>query len=217
MQYSQVKKDHIPTTSNKRTGRKMQPAYITIHNTGNPHSTAANERAYLTNPTNKTTTAYHIVVDASQAIECVPLNEIAYHAGDGKNGIGNSRSIGIEICESGDYAAGENAAVELVADLLMRYGWTVDRVKPHKHWSGKYCPRLILPYWDEFVARIAKRMEMMKMEEVRDLTVMVKGKTVTVKAVNVGGSNYVLLRDLPKLVPMMEIGYNAELDRPTIQ
>lgn len=168
MKYSDVKQNHIPTTSNKRTGRKMQLEYITIHNTGNPHSTAANERAYLTNPTNKTTTAYHIVVDATQAIECVPLNEIAYHAGDGKTGTGNSRSIGIEICESGDYAANEQVAVELVADLLIKYGWTVDRVKPHKHWSGKNCPRLILPYWDEFVARVGKRLEMMKMETVQD-------------------------------------------------
>lgn len=168
MKYADVKQDHIPTTSPKRTGRKMQPEYITIHNTGNPTSTAAGERAYLTNPTNKSTTAYHIVVDATQAIECVPLNEIAYHAGDGKTGTGNSRSIGIEICESGDYTANENAAVELVADLLLRYGWIVDKVKPHKHWSGKYCPRLILPYWDEFVTRIAKKMEVMKVETVQD-------------------------------------------------
>lgn len=55
------------------------------------------------------------------------------------------------------------------------------------------------------------------MPEARDLTVMVKGHPVTVKAVNVNGSNYVLLRDVPKLVPVMEIGYNAELDLPTIE
>lgn len=52
---------------------------------------------------------------------------------------------------------------------------------------------------------------------VQDLTVMVKGRPVIVKAANINGSNYVLLRDVPKLVPVMEIGYNAELDLPTIQ
>ena len=52
---------------------------------------------------------------------------------------------------------------------------------------------------------------------VQDLTVMVKGHPVIVKAANINGSNYVLLRDVPKLVPVMEIGYNAELDLPTIQ
>lgn len=51
---------------------------------------------------------------------------------------------------------------------------------------------------------------------VQDLTVMVKGHPVIVKAANINGSNYVLLRDVPKLVPVMEIGYNAELDLPTI-
>ncbi|MCM1297653.1 MAG: N-acetylmuramoyl-L-alanine amidase [Muribaculaceae bacterium] len=168
MKYDEIIKDHLPASSIKRLHRKMVPQYLTVHNTGNPKSTARNERDYLTNPTNKTTTAYHIVVDAKQAIECIPLDEMAYHAGDGKSGTGNSKSIGIEICESGDYGANERAAIELIADLLIQYGWDVDRVKPHKHWSRKNCPRLILPYWDEFVERIAKEMELMKMAEVQD-------------------------------------------------
>lgn len=50
----------------------------------------------------------------------------------------------------------------------------------------------------------------------KDLQVMVKGKPVIVKAVNADGSNYVLLRDLPKLLPPLIIGYDAENDRPTI-
>lgn len=216
MQYEDIVIDHIPTTSNKRTHRKMIPEYITVHNTGNPTSTAANERAYLTNPVNKSTTAYHIVVDATQAIECVPLDEIAYHAGDGRNGTGNSKSIGIEICESGDYAANEQAAVELIADLLLQRGWSVDRVKPHQYWSGKNCPSLILPRWEEFIAKIEKQMEIMKLVEIKDLAVLVKGKPVIVKAINVNGSNYVLLRDVPKLIPTIEVGYNAQLDAPTI-
>lgn len=218
MRYSDVIINHIPTSSRKRLHRKMQPEYITVHNTGNPKSTAANERDYLTNPSNMTTTAYHIVVDAKQAIECVPLDEMAYHAGDGKNGTGNSKSIGIEICESGDYAANEQAAVELIADLLIKYGWSVDRVKPHQHWSGKYCPRLILPYWGEFVERIAKQMEVViKMAEIKDLTVSVKGALVTVKAVNIDGNNYVLLRDVPKLVPPISVGYDELKGLPKIE
>lgn len=168
MRYDAVVIDHIPASSPKRTGRAMVWAYITVHNTGNPRSTAANERAYLTDPANTSTTAYHIVVDASQAIECVPLDEVAYHAGDGRNGAGNSQSIGIEICESGDHAANEQAAVELIADLLIRYGWGVDRVQPHQHWSGKYCPRLILPHWADFIARIERQMEVMQMTEVQE-------------------------------------------------
>lgn len=55
------------------------------------------------------------------------------------------------------------------------------------------------------------------MPEARDLTIMVKGHPVTVKAVNINGSNYILLRDLPKLVPPPTIGYNADMGTPTIQ
>lgn len=54
------------------------------------------------------------------------------------------------------------------------------------------------------------------MPEVQDLTILVKGYPIIVKAINVDGSNYVLLRDVPKLIPTMTIGYNAEWDRPTI-
>lgn len=52
---------------------------------------------------------------------------------------------------------------------------------------------------------------------VEDLVVSVKGKPVTVKAINVEGSNYVLLRDVPKLMPVMEIGYDAAAGMPKVE
>ena len=136
--------DHIPknTAKNRRPGLPMTPTTITIHNTGNPSSTARNERAWLTNPANDRTASYHIVVDEREAIECIPLNEVAWHAGDG-NGDGNRKSIGIEICESGDYAKTLDNAATLVAKLLKDRGWGVDRLRRHFDWSGKICPRLM--------------------------------------------------------------------------
>ncbi len=56
-----------------------------------------------------------------------------------------------------------------------------------------------------------------KMIEAKDLTVSVKGELVTVKAVNVDGSNYVLLRDVPKLMPVISVGYDAEKGLPKIE
>lgn len=136
--------DHIPrsTPHNRRPGLTMAPTTITIHNTGNPTSTARNERAWLTNPANDRTASYHIVVDEREAIECIPLNEVAWHAGDG-NGDGNRKSIGIEICESGNYAQTLDNAATLVAKLLKERGWGVDRLRRHYDWSGKICPRLM--------------------------------------------------------------------------
>lgn len=52
---------------------------------------------------------------------------------------------------------------------------------------------------------------------VQDLVVSVKGQPVTVKAINHEGSNYVLLRDVPKLVPVMEIGYDAAPGMPKVE
>lgn len=136
--------DHIPknTPNNRRPGHELAAHTITIHNTGNPTSTARNERNWLTNPSNKVTASYHIVVDEREAIECIPLNESAWHAGDG-NGDGNRKSIGIEICESGDYAKTLDNAAQLVAKMLKERGWGVDRLRRHFDWSGKICPRLM--------------------------------------------------------------------------
>lgn len=52
---------------------------------------------------------------------------------------------------------------------------------------------------------------------VQDLVVSVKGKPVTVKAINHEGSNYVLLRDVPKLVPVLSIGYDAAQGMPKVE
>ncbi|MGO4543216.1 N-acetylmuramoyl-L-alanine amidase family protein [Paenibacillus sp. 2TAB23] len=156
-------KDHIPkgTACNRRPALLMSATSITIHNTGNPSSTAKNERAWLTNMTNNRTASFHIVVDEHGAIECLPINENGWHAGDGSGtASGNRTSIGIELCESGNYAKILDNAVELVAIMLKERGWGVDRLRRHYDWSGKICPRLMhddgkWTGWTEFKARVA--------------------------------------------------------------
>src|SRR5690625_2190147 len=158
--------DHIPknTPYNRRPALPMTPTSITIHNTSNPSSTAKNERGWLTNPSNNRTASFHIAVDANDIIECIPLNENAWHAGDGGQGAGNRTSIGIEICESGDYRKNEDNAVKLVAKMLKERGWGVDRLKRHWDWSKKICPRLMYSNgtwssWFDFVERVRHELE----------------------------------------------------------
>ncbi len=94
------KVQHIPISKDKRPGIKIIPEYITIHSTGNPKSTALNERNWLVNPNNNRVASWHIVVDEKEIIEAIPpLDEMAYHSGSKE---GNQKSIGIEICESGN-------------------------------------------------------------------------------------------------------------------
>lgn len=154
--------DHIPlvTAKNRRPALAMAPTTITIHNTGNPTSTARNERGWLTHKANTRTASYHIVVDEREAIECIPLHENAWHAGDGSGATsGNRTSIGIEICESGDYVKALDHAVQLVARMLKERGWGVDRLRRHFDWSGKICPRLMYDEgqwtsWHQFKQRV---------------------------------------------------------------
>ncbi len=159
MKYGEVIKKHLPINK-KRTGKKLDFQWITVHNTGNPKSTAANERAWLTNGENTTATGWHIVVDGKEAIEAIPLNEIAYHAG---TSAGNTTSIGIEVCDSAGELA-EKQAIELIASLLIDKNWGVEKVRTHKSWSGKICPWLILPHWDKFINDIKLEIEKQKSE-----------------------------------------------------
>jgi len=161
------RKDHIPkeTVCNRRPVLAMTATTITIHNTGNASSSAANERSWLTNKSNNRTASYHIAIDEKEAIECIPLNENAWHAGDGsKSGSGNRTSIGIEICESGNYAKTLDNAVQLVASMLKERGWGVERLRRHFDWSGKICPRLMYDGgkwtgWEQFKSRVAALLE----------------------------------------------------------
>ncbi|WML41246.1 N-acetylmuramoyl-L-alanine amidase [Neobacillus sp. OS1-2] len=91
--------------SNKETrpGIKMIPKYITIHETDNPGAGAdASAHARLQERGNDRTASWHLQIDDHEAIQSIPFNEIAWAAGDGRNGPGNQTSIHIEICVNAD-------------------------------------------------------------------------------------------------------------------
>ncbi|PNT94136.1 peptidoglycan recognition protein family protein [Clostridium thermosuccinogenes] len=147
--------NHIPYSQLRRPNIKITPEYLTIHSTANLKSTAKNERDWLTNPSNNNQASFHLVVDENEVIECIPLNEVAWHAGDGR-GKGNMASISIEICESGDREKTLQNAIQLVAKLLYERKWGIDRVKQHYDWSGKNCPRILRDTgrWLEFIKNV---------------------------------------------------------------
>lgn len=142
----------------------MSPKYITIHNTANDAS-AKNEANYMLS--NSNATSYHVAIDDIEAVELIPFNRNAWHAGDG-TGPGNLSSIGIEICYSKSggkrYEEAEANAIEYTAHVLVQLGLPPSAVKFHQEWSGKNCPHRIL---DEkrgaaFKLAIAKRYEELK-------------------------------------------------------
>ena len=134
----------------------MTPSYITIHNTSNSASADAEIRYMISN---NNQTSFHVCVDEKEVIQAIPFNRNAWHAGDGGNGNGNRKSIGIEIARStGDanlFAQAEQNCAEYVAKLLKERGWGVDRVKRHYDWSGKNCPHKTMEKgWQRFLNMI---------------------------------------------------------------
>lgn len=150
----------IPISAARPGTKRTKTIGVTIHNTGN-HSAGAGALAhasYMANGGKSNTTSYHFVVDESHIIQLIPDNEIAWHAGDGATGRGNTQTIAIEICDNSDgdiLKATENAA-ELCAYLLKKYG--VEAVYQHWHHSGKNCPEQLRkgnPYsWEHFIDRV---------------------------------------------------------------
>lgn len=149
-----IRQDFLPAGHKARPSRKMAPKYITVHNTGNDSkgADAAAHSKYLHGGAGGST-GWHFVVDDLNVIQNIPADEVAYHAGDGGNGPGNSTSIGIEICENedGDLEKAISNAVFLIRQLMEQYKIPLENVVPHQKWNGKYCPRKILPRWNEFV------------------------------------------------------------------
>ena len=139
---------------------EMTPTRIVVHNTANDAS-ARNEIAYMTN--NDYETSFHYAVDDKEIVQGIEENRNSWNAGDG-NGKGNREGIAIEICYSlsgGDrFIKAEKNAVDLIVDILKRYGWGIDRVTKHQDYTNKYCPHRTLDMgWDRFLNMIKAKLE----------------------------------------------------------
>lgn len=142
----------IPVKHSKaRPKYSMQAKYITVHNTGNAGATGKQNADYVVNQNEYK--SWHFTVGNNEVYQHLPITESGWHCGDGENGIGNRNSIGIEIAEV--YGA-DRTAIKFVAELIKATGISIDKVVSHKNWSGKNCPRLILPHWDSFIEDIKK-------------------------------------------------------------
>ena len=136
----------------------MKPRYVVCHNTANDAS-AVNEISYMISNDNQV--SYHIAVDDVNAIQGIPFERNAWHAGDGANGQGNRYGIAVEICYSksggAKYTAAEENAVYVMARLLYQYDLGIDALKQHADFSAKNCPHRIRDEgrWNSVKSRVA--------------------------------------------------------------
>jgi N-acetylmuramoyl-L-alanine amidase len=151
----------VPTgNENIRPGYAMKPKYITIHETDNYSvgANASNHAQYLYSQATGTTdrsASWHFTVDDKEIYQHLPLNENAWHAGDGSEGTGNRESIAIEIAvnQDGDYNKAVENARKLAAYLMGELNIPLENVKKHQFWSGKNCPAIMIRNnaWEPFL------------------------------------------------------------------
>jgi hypothetical protein len=143
-----IVEDFIPPGRRNRPGHALTPKYITIHDTANTRAgaDALAHASYLKgNTAANIPVSWHFTVDDKVSYQHLPLNENGWHAGDGRGGVGNRQSIGIEICENqdGNRARAEANAAWLTAKLLTDFRLGIDAVRQHHDWVGKNCPRVL--------------------------------------------------------------------------
>ena len=122
-----------------------RPEYITIHNTPDINEAAgtndAEQYARATYNNNMGDVVVHYYIDETDCWHILADDTVGWHAADGVNGPGNTKSIAIEIVMDGsgrdyDRNAEERGAL-LAAILLHRYNLGIDRLKTHRDWYGK--------------------------------------------------------------------------------
>lgn len=101
--------------------KEMKPSYITIHNTNNNVSAEFNVKHMRLS---HSPVSFHYAVGDIDIWQGVDNDRTAYHCGDGAEGPGNNKSIGIELCYSKTnterYEAVKENAAKLVAALMKK-------------------------------------------------------------------------------------------------
>lgn len=175
---AEINKDYMLeyTYGRVRTNiKKKSTEYVVIHDTagGSPTHTAesfALNQVQANSKADNTYISWHFTVGEDGIFQSLPLDEVAYHAGDGSYeygdiyfnntyqawsiGGGNRNGIGIETCinAGADYNVTLRKLAKLVAELLLQFDLSFDRIKQHNHFSGKDCPGVIrhTNRWEEF-------------------------------------------------------------------
>lgn len=146
----------------------MNAEFIVVHNTANDAS-AKNEISYMIGNNNKV--SYHYAIDDKEIVQGVSEDRNAWHSGDGGNGKGNRKGIGIEICYSKSggqrFIDAEKLSAKFIAFKLNEKGWGIDKVKRHSDYAKKNCPhRTIEMGWQRFLNMVQTELNILKGVEI---------------------------------------------------
>lgn len=138
-----IVRDILPVNEYSRPGTKLdQVNGVVVHYTGNPGTTAEQNRSYFGNlaTTHETYASSHFVIGIDGAvIQCVPLDEVAYCSSNR-----NHDTIAIECChtdESGAFSPETLDSLKRLLDWLIET-YPLERTDILRHYdvTGKECP-----------------------------------------------------------------------------
>jgi len=139
-----IEQDFLPVNDYSRPGTSLGSVNgIVVHYTGNPGTTAEQNRNYFGNlaQTHETKASSHFIIGIDgKIIQCIPLDEIAYCSNHR-----NIDTIAIECChpdETGEFTQEtKDSLIKLVNWLVSEFDLKKENILRHFDVSGKECPR----------------------------------------------------------------------------
>lgn len=164
-QPSNYRVDLLTVNEYSRPGTPLEQVNgIVVHYTGNPGTTAQQNRSYFEGLAQSKITkasSHYIIGLGGEIIQCIPLDEVAYASNDR-----NEDTISIECCiedESGRFNEKTyDALVELTAWLMGQYQLDIDSVIRHYDVTGKNCPKYFVENesaWEDFKTDVENYIE----------------------------------------------------------
>lgn len=133
---------------------------VVVHYTGNPGSTAQNNRDYFDKMSTEVCSHFVIGLDG-EVIQCLPLSEKSAASNNR-----NSDTISIEVChpdETGKFTdAAYDSLVKLTVWLCVTFDLKTDEVIRHYDVTGKLCPLYFAENPDQWQAFLSKVSDQLK-------------------------------------------------------
>lgn len=147
----------LPMNPYSRPGTPLEAVNgVVVHYTGNPGTTAAQNRSYFANlaVTHETYASSQFLIDLDgTVIQCVPVNEVAYCSSQR-----NNDTLSIEVCHPDETGAFTDASLAALTDLVQwacdTYDLERDQILRHYDVTGKVCPKYYVDYpeaWEDFL------------------------------------------------------------------
>ena len=147
----------LPLNPYSRPGTPLEAVNgVVVHYTGNPGTTAAQNRSYFANlaVTHETYASSQFLIDMDgTVIQCVPVNEVAYCSSQR-----NNDTLSIEVCHPDETGAFTDASLAALTDLVQwacdTYDLERDQILRHYDVTGKVCPKYYVDYpeaWEDFL------------------------------------------------------------------